>query len=279
MDELVKEFLIESAENPDRFDQELVKRESEPSSKTLLDSIFRTIHTSKGTCGFLSFPRLEKVAHAGENLLSRLRDGKLSLTSEITSALLAMVDAVRQILSQIQATEHDGEQDYAPLQEELKRLPEGSAPAPTSAGNLTEAGLAVAATSGAVIGAPDSSDPSPALSAQIESVQPAQSESAKAGVEIVPASVSVPESSKSQNRPMPGSLGALLIEGGKITAEDLALALCEQDGGDQRPVGEILVALGCCKTEDVTSAQPVIAARGRDGSSETVRVGVPCSTS
>src|SRR5882762_6890657 len=107
MDEIVKDFLIESAENLDRLDQELVKLESEPSSKQLLDSIFRTIHTIKGTCGFLGFARLEKVAHAGENLLSRLRDGKLSLTSQITSSLLGMVDAVRQMLSEIQATGHD----------------------------------------------------------------------------------------------------------------------------------------------------------------------------
>ncbi len=80
MDEIVKDFLIESNENLDRLDQELVKLESEPSSKELLASVFRTIHTIKGSCGFLGFARLEKLAHAGESLLSRLRDGKLTLT-------------------------------------------------------------------------------------------------------------------------------------------------------------------------------------------------------
>src|SRR5262249_580196 len=122
MDEVVKDFLIESNENLDRLDQELVRLESEPSSKDLLASIFRTIHTIKGSCGFLGFARLEKVAHAGENLLSRLREGKLSLTAEITSGLLAMVDAVRKMLGEIQSTERDGEEDYKPLQEQLKRL-------------------------------------------------------------------------------------------------------------------------------------------------------------
>ena len=112
MDDIVKDFLIESNENLDRLDQELVKLESEPSSKELLASIFRTIHTIKGSCGFLGFARLEKVAHAGESLLSRLRDGQLSLTEEVTSGLLAMVDAVRHMLGEIQATEHDGENDY-----------------------------------------------------------------------------------------------------------------------------------------------------------------------
>ncbi len=85
MDEIVKDFLIESNENLDRLDQELVKLESEPSSKELLASVFRTIHTIKGSCGFLGFARLEKLAHAGESLLSRLRDGKLNLSAEITS--------------------------------------------------------------------------------------------------------------------------------------------------------------------------------------------------
>src|SRR3974390_2438733 len=111
MEDIVKEFLIESNENLDRLDQELVRLEAEPSSKELLASIFRTIHTIKGSCGFLGFTRLEKVAHAGENLLSLLRDGKLPLSVPVTSGLLAMVDAVRRMMSEIEATEHDGNND------------------------------------------------------------------------------------------------------------------------------------------------------------------------
>src|SRR5258708_11405268 len=122
MDEIVKDFLIESNENLDRLDQELVKLESEPSSTELLASVFRTIHTIKGTCGFLGFARLEKLTHAGESLLSQLRDGMLSLNAEITTGLLAMVDAVRNMLAAIQASGQDGEEDYAPLIELLKTL-------------------------------------------------------------------------------------------------------------------------------------------------------------
>src|SRR5438094_4512957 len=125
MDDLVRNFLVESGENLDRLDQELVQLESDPSSRDLLSSIFRTIHTIKGSCGFLGFTRLEKVAHAGESLLSRLRDGLLALNEEVTTGLLAMVDAVRQMLSEIQSTEHDGENDYAELRENLKRLQGG----------------------------------------------------------------------------------------------------------------------------------------------------------
>jgi two-component system, chemotaxis family, sensor kinase CheA len=122
MDDIVKDFLIESNENLDRLDQELVKLESTPSSKELLGSIFRTIHTIKGSCGFLGFAKLEKLAHAGENLLSRLRDGKLQLTEEITSALLAMVDGVRHMLAAIQNSGQDGKDDYGALIERLASL-------------------------------------------------------------------------------------------------------------------------------------------------------------
>jgi two-component system, chemotaxis family, sensor kinase CheA len=127
MDEIVKDFLIESNENLDRLDQELIKLESNPSSKNLLDGVFRTIHTIKGSCGFLGFARLESLTHAGENLLVRLRDGQLILNAEITSGLLALVDAVRQMLMAIESTGHDGDEDYAVLTEQLANLSESSA--------------------------------------------------------------------------------------------------------------------------------------------------------
>ena len=122
MDDIVKDFLIESRENLDRLDQELVSLESDPTSKELLGSVFRTIHTIKGSCGFLGFARLQKLAHAGESLLSKLRDGVLPLDAEITSALLAMVDAVRHMLDEIQTSDSDGDNDYPELLEQLKCL-------------------------------------------------------------------------------------------------------------------------------------------------------------
>jgi two-component system, chemotaxis family, sensor kinase CheA len=122
MDDLINDFLVESNENLDRLDSELVKLETDPSSQELLSSIFRTIHTIKGSCGFLGFSKLEKVAHVGESLLSRLREGKLSLTPEFTTGLLAMVDAIRNILGEIQKTEQDGNESYPELIETLNKL-------------------------------------------------------------------------------------------------------------------------------------------------------------
>jgi len=122
--EIVKDFLVESYENLDRLDRDLVELEKKPQDHEALAGVFRTIHTIKGTCGFLGFGKLEKVAHVGENLLSRLRDGHLVLNPEITTALLGMVDAVRQMLKEIETTGADGEIDYAQLREELTRLQE-----------------------------------------------------------------------------------------------------------------------------------------------------------
>jgi two-component system chemotaxis sensor kinase CheA len=122
MDDLIKEFLVESNENLDRLDSELVKLETDPSSQELLSSIFRTIHTIKGSCGFLGFSKLEKVAHVGESLLSRLREGKLSLTPDFTSGLLARVDAIRTMLGEIQTTDQDGNESYPELIETLNKL-------------------------------------------------------------------------------------------------------------------------------------------------------------
>ena len=105
MDEIIKEFLVESNDNLDQLDQDLVELERDPTSNELLGRIFRAIHTVKGTSGVLGYSKLESVAHVGESLLSRMRDGNLRLNAEITTGLLSMVDAVREVL---RAIEGDG---------------------------------------------------------------------------------------------------------------------------------------------------------------------------
>ena len=122
MDEIVQEFLVESHENLDQLDQDLIALEQSPDDRDLLGSVFRTIHTIKGTSGFLAYGRLEAVTHVGENLLSRLRDGELLLTPEITSALLDMVDAVRNLLTSIETTGGEGDADHGELIARLTEL-------------------------------------------------------------------------------------------------------------------------------------------------------------
>src|SRR5271163_2151861 len=135
-DDIVKEFLVESYENLDRLDRDLVALEKDPNDRENLASIFRTIHTIKGTSGFLAFNKLGAVTHVGESLLGLLRDGQKALDRDITNALLAMVDAVRQILASIEATGSEGERDDDGLISRLTRLqgiPEAKASVQTAA--------------------------------------------------------------------------------------------------------------------------------------------------
>jgi two-component system chemotaxis sensor kinase CheA len=115
MDSIIAEFLAESVENLDQLDQDLVSLEKNPEDREIFGRIFRTIHTIKGTCGFLAFGTLESVTHVGESLLGQLRDGELDLTPDITTDLLAMIDAVRAILANIDATGAEGDNDYGSL--------------------------------------------------------------------------------------------------------------------------------------------------------------------
>ena len=271
MDEIVRDFLIESKDSLDRLDQELVKLETEPTSTELLGSIFRTIHTIKGSCGFLGFAHLEKVAHAGENLLSKLRDKQLRLDAQIANGLLAMVDAVRRMLGEIQATEHDGDNDYPELIERLKKLqhkpqqpenatepprlsdsPPASPEAPTKLENHKQQAEK----------APQSTPPNPEpIAKSASAAMTNRSRSAKA-------------SRSAQFKPSPGKIGGLLVQRGAIRAEDLAVALQEQESGDRRRLGEILVALGLCPQEEVNVAQQILDSRSLETVVETVRVTV-----
>ena len=109
IDDIVREFLVESYENLDQLDRDLVALEEQPGSRPLLSSVFRTIHTIKGTSGFLAFGRLERVTHVGESLLVELRDGKRSMDQRTTDVLLAMVDKVRELLGAIEADGTEGD--------------------------------------------------------------------------------------------------------------------------------------------------------------------------
>ncbi len=144
MDDLIKEFLIESHENLDRLERDLVELEKDPHDKETLSSIFRTIHTLKGSAGFLSYSRLEAVSHSAENLLSKMRDGVLVINPEITGALLSTVDVVRTMLGEIESDGAPLERDYSALIQLLDRLKEGLSSEPASA-------EAVEATSGPIL--------------------------------------------------------------------------------------------------------------------------------
>src|SRR5271157_1435483 len=109
VDELTREFLIESQEGLDRMERCLTDLEARPQDAGLIGEIFRSVHTIKGTTGFLGFKRLEKLAHAGENLLGMLREGKLTADRQIITGLLQLLDGLRSILKTIEADNSEGD--------------------------------------------------------------------------------------------------------------------------------------------------------------------------
>jgi two-component system chemotaxis sensor kinase CheA len=108
MDDLLREFLTETSESLDTVDNQLVKFEQEPNNAKILDNIFRLVHTIKGTCGFLGLPRLEALAHAGETLMGKFRDG-MPVTAEAVTLILGSIDRIKEILGGLEATEAEPE--------------------------------------------------------------------------------------------------------------------------------------------------------------------------
>ncbi|UDF03983.1 chemotaxis protein CheA [Asticcacaulis sp. AND118] len=125
MDDLIAEFLTETAESLEVVDSELVKFEANPTERKTLDNIFRLVHTVKGTCGFLGLSRLEAVAHAGETLLGRFRDGKLEVTPIAVTLVLHSIDRIKVILNGLEQTGNEPDGDDQDLISQLEAMAEG----------------------------------------------------------------------------------------------------------------------------------------------------------
>ncbi|MBW6432946.1 chemotaxis protein CheW [Actinoplanes hulinensis] len=223
--EIVGEFLMESHENLDQIDRDLVSLEQEPGSRDLISRIFRAIHTIKGTSGFLAFSRLEKLAHAGESLLSRLRDGVQPVSPETITVLLLCIDGVRSILASIEENGSEAEVDIESVIVKIQaqmNAPSDGAPA------------AVPAPAPA---------PAPAPVAEAESPVSVEQESAETAR---PA----PEPVTDQRQP----LGQILVDAGAAQASDVSSALQQQIEGDERKLGTILLEEGKAQPAAVSEA-------------------------
>ncbi|MDE2376923.1 hybrid sensor histidine kinase/response regulator [Bradyrhizobium sp.] len=123
MDDLLREFLTETSESLDTVDNQLVKFEQEPNNARILDNVFRLVHTIKGTCGFLGLPRLEAIAHAGETLMGKFRDG-MPVTAEAVTVILSSIDRIKEILAGLEATEAEPEGNDRDLIDKLEAMVE-----------------------------------------------------------------------------------------------------------------------------------------------------------
>jgi len=154
MDDLLREFLTETSESLDTVDNQLVKFEQEPNNAKILDNIFRLVHTIKGTCGFLGLPRLEALAHAGETLMGKFRDG-MPVKAEAVSLILSSIDRIKEILGGLEATEAEPEGNDHDLISQLEEMVErGMAAMSASASPIASAGEAETAPAAEAAPAP-----------------------------------------------------------------------------------------------------------------------------
>ena len=213
--EIVGEFLMESHENLDQIDRDLVALEQEPKSRELISRIFRAIHTIKGTSGFLAFGRLETLAHAGESLLSRLRDGVQAVTPDTITTLLATIDGVRMLLAEIEQNGNEGDVDVERIIVAVHA-------------QMSNAAEPVA------------------HEAPVDHVEDVADEPLPLEEPIRPA----PEPVEGQRRP----LGQMLVDSGAAAPADIGSALQQQLEGDERKLGTILLEEGKAAPAAVTEA-------------------------
>ncbi len=247
-DDVMVEFITESRENLDQIDTQLVALEQH-TDPDVIARIFRAIHTVKGTSGFLGLGTLESVAHVGENLLSRLRDGDLTVTRDRTNGLLAMVDAIRAVLDHVEAHGTEGAEKYPTLIAELTRLNDASA-------DLAPAEAAPA---------PPAADPEPTSLHAVGEAAPAPRRRTKQTADrtkSAPVTELKPRRvSSRRKKPIeeptpepvvePAKIGEQLIDRGLITEGQLDEVLVQQAAGDPRHVGELLVEKDAVAPSDV----------------------------
>lgn len=124
MDDLIGEFITETSESLAVLDLELVKLEQNPNDQAILGNIFRLVHTIKGTCGFLGLPRLESVAHAGENVLGKIRDGEIVVTPGAISIVLEAIDRIKNLIEHLASNGSEPEGEDQDLIRRLNKFAE-----------------------------------------------------------------------------------------------------------------------------------------------------------
>ncbi len=119
---LKNEFLIESFENLSSINEDLTQLEKDPENKDLLNKLYRTVHTMKGSASFLGYKKLQEITHSAENLLDELREEKFLINTDITDTLLETFDICHLILKAIEEQDNEGEVAIEQTKQLLEKL-------------------------------------------------------------------------------------------------------------------------------------------------------------
>ncbi len=129
MEEIIQDFIIETQEILDGLDEKFVDLEKNGADQSLLNEIFRNVHTIKGASGFLGFNQMVELTHATENVLKKLKESIIELTPPIMDVLLESMDLMKVLLGHIKDKD-GGEEDLSSIISRLKEIEEGGAPPP-----------------------------------------------------------------------------------------------------------------------------------------------------
>jgi two-component system chemotaxis sensor kinase CheA len=232
MDDLLREFLTETSESLDTVDNQLVRFEQEPNNAKILDNIFRLVHTIKGTCGFLGLPRLEALAHAGETLMGKFRDG-MPVTADAVTLILSSIDRIKEILGGLEATEAEPEGNDRDLIDQLEAMVERGMAAMSgstqsmpsaSASPIAAAAPVAAATEPAPAPAAKAAEPKVTQGSLIEqtlerplrpgevSLDELERAFRETAIEVAPAPVAAPAAEKPEVKAKPAKPGKVAAE-------------------------------------------------------------------
>ena len=102
MKEILESFLIETREILEKLDVDLMELEKRAEDQELLNQVFRSFHTIKGTSGFFGLNKLTSITHKCEDILNKLRKGEAKLNSGIMDSILLSYDKIRDLLVSIE---------------------------------------------------------------------------------------------------------------------------------------------------------------------------------
>lgn len=182
MAEIRNDFLVEAQEMIEGLDQQFVKLEADPTDAGLVNEIFRSMHSMKGSAGFLGFNHLVEVAHRAESVLNKVRQGEMQVSRDIITVILEAVDVVKSLVADIRETgtdQHVATQAISDKLDLVLSIPGGAAPSPAPEPKAPPAVAPTAASSPAVTPVASPS-PAPApVAPPVAAAKPAASQAPK----------------------------------------------------------------------------------------------------
>ncbi len=226
LQEYIDDFLLEGYDNIDAAENILLELEKTPDDRRLIDNIFRLFHTIKGSCGIVGLGKTESIVHRSENLIGCLKNGKLAFSAEISDTLFQIIDVIRSLFAEIEATHQEGDKDYQALLDRLEQLQQaGTVPAPESSQPKKAASLEPEKTQAKKV---ETGKPEPETKAEKPqaATKPAVEEKpSEPDVKAVPVEAKAEESQVAGSLPTPETQAsdAVAADGTSVHEEDSAI--------------------------------------------------------